>query len=111
MLFCMTADYTPQALAAARENPSNRKEAAGNLVKAAGGKLVEFFHTAAKGPGALVIFDVPDPQMAPAIMSVATSSGTVHNVTLTRLWTVDEVTEIRQKANQIRSSYKGMGQT
>src|SRR5215469_12775376 len=111
MLFCLRADYTPQALAAARENPTTRKEAAGNLVEAAGGKLVEFFHTGANGPGALVIFDVPDSQMAPAIMSVATSSGTIENVTLTRLYTVDEVGTIRQKANQIRSSYKGMGQT
>ena len=82
----------------------------GNLIEAAGGKLIEFFHTGATGPGALVILDVPDPQMAPAIMSISISSGTLHNFRLTRLYTVDEVTQIRQKADQIRSSFKGMGQ-
>jgi uncharacterized protein with GYD domain len=111
MLFCLTADYTPQALAAGRENPTNRKEAVSNLLEAAGGKLIDFYHTGATGPGALVIFDVPDPQMAPAMMSVATSSGSIRNVKLTRLYTVEEVTEIRQKANKIRPAYKAMGQT
>jgi uncharacterized protein with GYD domain len=111
MLFCLTADYTPQALAAARENPTNRKEAVGNLVEAAGGKLIQFYHTIGTGPGGLVIFDVPDPQMAAAITSVAVTGGAVHNVTLTRLYTAEEVAEIRPKANQIRAAYKAPGQT
>jgi len=110
MLFCLTADYTPQALVASRENPTNRKEAAGKLVEAAGGKLIQFYHTGSTGPGALVIFDVPDPQMASAIMGVTVSSGTIHNARMTRIYTVEEVAEIRQKAAQIRSSYKPIGQ-
>ena len=111
MLFCLTGNYTPQALAAARENPTNRKEAAGKLIEAAGGKLIEFYHTIGTGPGGLIIFDVPDPQMAAAITSVVVSGGAVHNVTLTRLYTVEEVAEIRPKANQIRPAYKAPGQT
>src|SRR5262252_9415852 len=111
MLFCLTADYTPQAMQAARQNPSNRKEAVRNLLEAAGGKLIEFYHTGATGPGGLVIFDVPDPQMAPAMMSVAVAGGAVQNVKLTRLYTVEEVDEIREKANKIRPAYKAPGQT
>jgi uncharacterized protein with GYD domain len=41
MLFCITADYTPQALNAMRENPTtNRREAVERLLEAAGGKVM-----------------------------------------------------------------------
>jgi len=41
MLFCLTADYTPQALNAMRENPNtDRRAAVEQLLEAAGGKLV-----------------------------------------------------------------------
>ena len=40
MLFCLTADYTPQALNAMRENPNtNRQAAVEQLLSAAGGSL------------------------------------------------------------------------
>ena len=111
MLFCLTAEYTPQALNAMRENPNtNRREAVNQLLEAAGGKLVEMYGVSANGPGVLVIFDVPDPSMAPAISGVAVSSGSVQNVQLKRLFTMDEISGIRQKARQIRESYKPPGQ-
>ena len=62
------------------------------------------------GPGAMVIFDVPDPAMAPAVCGVAVSAGTIQNVELTRLFTMEEITDIRQKARQIRGAYKPPGQ-
>src|SRR5690242_15954331 len=103
MLFCLTAEYTPQALNAMRENANtDRREAAIQLLEAAGGKLVEMYGVSANGPGVLVIFDVPDPAMAPAISGVAVSSGSVQNVQLKRLFTMDEISGIRQKARQIR---------
>ena len=42
MLFSLTANYTPAALRAMRENPDtgNRQDAVAKLVEAAGGKLV-----------------------------------------------------------------------
>ena len=44
MLFCITADYTPQALNAMRENPTtNRREAADQLLEAAGGKVIAMY--------------------------------------------------------------------
>ena len=65
MLFCLTADYTPQALNAMRENPNtNRREAVTQLLEAAGGKLIDMYGISTNGPGAMVIFDVPDPAMA-----------------------------------------------
>jgi uncharacterized protein with GYD domain len=111
MLFSLTAEYTPQALNAMRENPNtDRRAALEEVVQAAGGKLVAMYGRAANGPGALVIFDVPDPAMAPAMCGVAVSSGSIQNVELTRLFTMEEITDIRQKATQIHGAYKPPGQ-
>src|SRR5579859_2447632 len=101
MLFCITANYTPQALNAMRENPnSNRRQAVDQLLEAAGGKVVAMYGTVSEGPGALVIFDV-DPVAAPAITGVVISSGAVHNVKLMRLLSPEDVVAVRQKALQI----------
>ncbi len=111
MLFCLTADYTAQALNAMRENPNtNRQAAVEQLLAAAGGKLVAMYGKASNGPGVMVIFDVADPAMAPAISGVAVSAGTIHHVELTRLFTMEEIAGIRQKAGQIRGAYKPPGQ-
>jgi len=76
MLFCLTADYTPQALNAMRENPNtNRREAVTQLLEAAGGKLIDIYGTSGNGPGAMVIFDVPDPVMAPECAALPSHPG------------------------------------
>ena len=111
MLFCLTADYTPQALNAMRENPNtNRQAAVEELLTAAGGKLVAMYGRATNGPGVMVIFDVADPAMAPAITGVAVSAGTIQNVQMTRLFTMEEVTGLRERARKIRGAYKPPGQ-
>lgn len=110
MHFCMTAQYTPKSLNSILENPkTNRREAAQKLVEAAGGKLISMYSTAAEGPGVLIIFDVPDPSAAPAISGIVVASGAIHNVTLTRLWTQDEIAQVRQKAVQLKGSYSPPG--
>ena len=111
MLFCFTAEYTAQALNAMRENPNtDRRAAVTQMLEAAGGKVIEMYGISGNGPGAMVIFDVPDPEMAPAISGVAVSSGSVQNVQLRRLFTMDEISSIRQKARKIRAAYKPPGQ-
>ena len=78
MLFCLTAEYTPQALNAMRENPNtNRRAAVEQVLKAAGGTLVSMYGRATNGPGVMVIFDVPDPAMAPAISSSRSVSAPI----------------------------------
>jgi uncharacterized protein with GYD domain len=110
MLFCLTADYTPQALNAMRENPStNRRAAVEQLLAAAGGKLVGMYARTPNGPGVMLIFDVSDPDMAPAMTGVAVSAGTIQNVELTRLFTMEEVASVRKKAGQLHSAYKPPG--
>ena len=91
MLFSFTADYTAQSVNAMRENPNtNRREVLNQLLEAAGGKLVSFYHTIENGPGAQVTFDVPDGSVAAAITGVAVAAGAVHHAHLTRLYTTEE---------------------
>jgi len=111
MLFCFTGQYTPQALNAMRENPSTDRQAAvESVVKAAGGKLVAMYGHAVHGPGFMVIFDVPDPDMASAIAGVGVAGGAAQNVQLMRLFSMDEVKTIREKRARITSAYKPPGQ-
>ena len=110
MHFCLTGQYTPEALKNIMENPTtNRYEAAKKLTEAAGGKLISMYSTASDGPGVLVIIDVPDPSAAPAMTGVVVESGALHNVKLTRLWTQDEIKQVRQKASELRGAYKPPG--
>ena len=110
MHFCITAQYTPQALNSILDDTAtNRAEAIKKMLDAAGGKLVSMYSTATDGPGVLVIFDVPDAATAAAISGVTMAGGAIHNLKLTRLATQDEVTNIRQKARQIRGAYKPPG--
>ena len=110
MHFCLTAQYTAQSVNSLMDNPtSNRYEAAKSLIETAGGKLISMYSTSANGPGVLVIFDVPDPSAAPAISGILIASGAAENVTLTRVWTQDEIKQVRQKASQIRAAYKPPG--
>ncbi len=110
MLFCITANYTSKALDAMAKNPNtNRREAVEKLVTAAGGKLVAMYGTIAKGPGAMVIFDI-DPAAAPAVVGVVSSSDSLKNVEAQRLFSGEEVMAIRQKRAQLQASYKPPGQ-
>ncbi len=110
MHFCLTGQYTPRALNNILENPNqSRYEAAKKLVEAAGGKLISMYSTASDGPGVLTIFDVPDPGVAPVISGLVVTAGTLQNVKLTRLFTQDEIVQVRQKAAKLRAAYSPPG--
>ena len=110
MHFCLTGQYTPQALNNIMDNPTvSRYEAAKKLIEAAGGKLISMYSTATDGPGVMVIIDLPDPSAAPAMTGVVVESGALHNVKLIRLWTQDEIKQVREKASKLRSAYKPPG--
>jgi uncharacterized protein with GYD domain len=110
MHFCFTAQYTPQAINAMMDDPAtNRAAAIKKLLDAAGAKLVSLYNYPADGPGVMLIFDVPDPEMAPAVAAVAFAGGAIQNVKLTRLLTQDELKSIQQKGRQLRAAYKPPG--
>jgi uncharacterized protein with GYD domain len=111
MLYCITAQYTPQAISAMLDDPNtNRAAAISNLLEAAGAKLVHlyFYPADGDGPGVMVIFDA-DPATAPPIAAVTWAGGGVQNLKLTRLFTPDEMHANQQKCRQIRSAYKPPG--
>jgi uncharacterized protein with GYD domain len=110
MHFCLTGQYTPRALNAILEKPTvSREEAARKLIEAAGGKLISMYSVAADGPGVLVIFDVPNPDAAPAISGLTVTTGALQNVKLMRLFTQDEIKHVRQNAAKLRASYSPPG--
>jgi uncharacterized protein with GYD domain len=110
MLYCITANYTPNALQAMAKNPNfKRSEAVEKLVTAAGGKLVAMYGTSVDGPGAMAIIDV-DPSVAPAIAALVASFDGVHNVRAQRLFTMDEVVAVRQMRARLQASYMPPGQ-
>jgi len=111
MHFCLTGQYTPQALKSLIGSPqTNRSEAAKKAIEAAGGKLVAMYGMPAEGPGVLVIFDMPEPGAgAAAIAGVVIATGTLHNVKLTRLLTMEEVANVRQVASKVHAAYKPPG--
>jgi uncharacterized protein with GYD domain len=110
MHFCLTGQYTPRALNAMLENPTgDRQEAARKLIEAAGGKLLSMYSFASEGPSIMVIFDVPDPNAGPAISGLTVTAGTLQNVKLTRLFTQDEIKQVRQNAAKLRASYTPPG--
>ncbi len=57
----------------------------------------------------MIIFDVPEPNVAAAISGIAVASGAVQDVKLIRLLTQDEVTHVRKKAAELRGAYKPPG--
>ena len=110
MLFCLTGDYTPQALKAMEETPNaDRQGAAAAVIEAAGGKLVAMYGRSTHGPGVMVIFDVPDPEMPAAICGVTVASGAIQNAHITRLFTMEEVKSIRGKRVRLSRAYKPPG--
>ncbi|MGF6306455.1 uncharacterized protein with GYD domain [Bradyrhizobium sp. i1.8.4] len=110
MHFCLSGEYTPRSINNIIENPTtNRYEAAKKLIEAAGGKLISMYSMAADGPGLMVIFDVPDPTVAPAITGVVVAAGAVQNVKLIRLFTQDEIKVVRQHASKLKAAYTPPG--
>jgi hypothetical protein len=105
----MTAQYTPKALMALWKIPQSVATKQQKADPSGRRKLISMYSTATNGPGVLVIFDVPDPSSAPAISGTVIAAGAIHNVNLTRLWTQDEIVQVRQKAAQLRGSYKPPG--
>jgi uncharacterized protein with GYD domain len=110
MLFCLTGDYTPQALNAMKDNPKTDREAAvKKLIETAGGKLVAMYGRTVHGPGVMVIYDVPDPEMSVAIGGVAVAAGAIQNPHIARLYTTAEMKSIREKRVKLTQAYTPPG--
>lgn len=107
-VFLITGNYTAAALQALGRNPSDRHAAARKLVEAGGGKLLSFYRTAADGPGVHITIEA-DPITALAINVVVAAGGALTDMTFTRLWTDEEVAQMRAKRAQIDAAYQAPG--
>ena len=106
MHFCFMGQYSPESVSAMIDHPEvNRLEATRKLIEAAGAKLISMYNMPAEGPGVLVIFDAPDTESAAAIVAVIVSTGAAKQIKLMSLFTGEEVTRVRKKANHIRAAY------
>src|SRR6516162_6053244 len=108
MHWILTANYTAEAMKAIGKKPSDRRAAADKLITAAGGKLISFYRTLSDGPGVVIIFEA-EAIAAAAVNAVGVAGGALMDVKFTRLWTDEEVTEIRKKRAEIEKSYAPPG--
>ncbi len=109
MLYMLTANYTVKGLEAMAKNPTTRRDAVEKLMTAAGGKLLALYGTMGDGIGAMSIVDI-DPSVAPAYATVIASFDALQNVRIQRLFTDDEAMELRQKAIELKASFRPPGQ-
>jgi hypothetical protein len=75
-------------------------------MESAGCKLVAFYATAHRGPGAMMIIDAPDGITTASIMAVAKGADHVENLEIQRLYTMDEVRQIRAKSKEMAQHFK-----
>lgn len=108
MPYYLTGNYTAAALQALGRNPSDRPAAAKKLIETAGGKLISFYRTAANGPGVHIIFEA-DATSALAINTVVAAGGALTDIKYGRLWTDEEVAQMRVKRAQIDAAYQAPG--
>ena len=110
MLFCFTATYAPQAVHALLAAPAtDRREAVVQLLDAVGGTLHGMYSTDSDGLGVLVIFETPNPYSGPALAAVVSGTGTLENVKLTRLLTLEEMLGVHHEAAKLRAAYRPAG--
>ncbi|WP_264213125.1 GYD domain-containing protein [Leisingera thetidis] len=106
--FIVTGSYTPAAMKAVIENPSDREAAARSLVEAAGGTLESYYLTTGENDFAIKV-TIDDISDLLAGLLVTGASGAVSNLKTVRAFTSDEFTAIQKKAGKIASAYKAPG--
>lgn len=107
MMFCFTATYAPNAVKALLAAPAtDRRDAVTQLLDAVGGTLHAMYGTSSDGLGVLVIFETPNPYSGPALAAVVAGTGTLENVKLTRLLTLEEMHGVHYEAAKISAAYR-----
>lgn len=106
--FIITGGFSGQAAKGFMDNPSDRWEAIDALIKAAGGKLENYYITT--GPTDFMIVATVDDvkKVLPAIM-VAAGSGSLSSVQTQEAFTTAEFKEMQEDAAGIRSSFAPPG--
>ena len=99
-----TRDYTKGLLAA----PEDREPAVRKLVKAAGGKLLNFYFTTGDSDF-MLIAEAEESESVVAGLMAAAAAGMISDVTTSRAWTGAEFKAVAEKASQAASAYRAPG--
>jgi len=105
--YMLQFSYSPQAVKAMAEKPSDRRAVAAEVVGAAGGKLIEFYLCFGDYDG-ITIMELPSNVDAAAVALAAGSSGAFSKIETTVLLTPDESMEAMARAGQV-AGYAGRG--
>ena len=106
--FIVTGRYTPSAMKAMVENPSDREAAARAIVEAAGGTLESFYVITGDNDFSIKVTIDDAADLIAGLMATG-ASGAVSNLKTVRAFTSDEFTAMQKKAGEIASSYKAPG--
>jgi uncharacterized protein with GYD domain len=110
MLFLMTAEWSPAAVKALIENPTDRSANAKQAAEAAGGKLVAWYGTTGGDrQGIAAIVDLPDGIAIQALYLTGRASGGLEGLKVQRLYTPDEMVQSFRKAQSIQKAYAPPG--
>ena len=84
----------------AGQNPQGRAAAFGDLLKRAGGSLVNFYYSYGEHDG-VAIFEVPDENVAYGVTVAVLAAGHLKAARTTRLFTTDETMQVLRTANAL----------
>lgn len=101
---CATGRFTPAAMKAMIENPTDRRQAAQVACEAAGGRLCDWWVT--PFGELLVIVELEDVNTAVAMAAISHASGMVENIHTQRILTSEEFMAGLRKAKSAQPAYK-----
>ena len=107
-LYCLKAQYTPQAIAAIVKSGTNREDAARKAIESAGGKLHGFYGIFGDNDGyhVMVIVEMPgNAHYLATVMSVILG-GTFAKFTTNVLYTADDVVSASEMVNASGVDYQ-----
>jgi uncharacterized protein with GYD domain len=106
--FIVTGNYTPSAMKAMVESPSDREAAARAIVEAAGGKLESFYLTTGDNDFSIKVTIDDAADLIAGLLATA-AGGAVSNLKTIRAFTSEEFTAMQKKAGDLAKSYKAPG--
>ena len=106
--FAFFGSYSPEAWARMIENPKDRRDAVGKLIKSAGGTM-ESFYLMLGADDFIIIADFPDAVSAAAASVATASSGAVRNSRTIELIEWGAAPTLLAKAKTYRGEYRPPG--
>ena len=106
--YMIRAKFSQDAVKKLIAKPENRKEIVGKALKAAGGKLHDYFFAFGEYD-AVVICEFPSNTDAAAVLMGIMGSGSLSAINTTPLLTMEEAVEAMGNASQLAKLYKAPG--